>query len=229
MPEKIIVVLDPGHGLSKDGKFERPLCSIKGNKVLIDNNFELNEKDSSPKWYREDIGVLALAREIRTFLEEMGYEVHLTRDDIRDVHQNIADKFSLSQWKRDNWTESKYVRFFCKEVKSDIFVSLHTNALSNQKANGTIGFWRTPAGCDLAETIVNQIIKDTKIKMRRKGIAKRNFIKLRDNSKGRCCLIEAGFHTNVNNLKILNSPKGLKEIGKAIAIGIDKYSRKTFE
>lgn len=223
MERKIRIAIDSGHGLDKNGKFERPLCSIKGKKVLIENVFTLNEKDIDPNWYREDTAVLALARETKTFLEELGYEVFLTREDIRDIHQNVADKYNLSQWKIDNWTESKYIRYFCNEVESDVYIALHTNALSSQLGNGAIGFWKTPSGCDLADAIVKQIISDTDIGMRRKGLAKRAFAKFIGHSKGRCCLIEAGFHTNVRDLKTLNDPKKLREVGKAIANGIDKY------
>jgi len=226
MKRKVTVILDCGHGLSKAGIFERPLCTVKKNgKVKIVNKFTLDDRDVDPDWYREDNAVLAIAREAEKFLVEMGFNVVVTRQDLRDIHQNVTEKYNLNQWKQDNWTESNYVKHLCNTEESDIYVSIHTNASASQKSNGVIGFWRYNKGLDLAGKIVEEIAKELKVNKRRKGLQKRKFQKFIGHSNGCSCLVECMFHTNANELKMLLDPKKIKKLGKAIAVGIQQYTK----
>ena len=220
---KRTIVLSPGHGLSKKKTWERPLLTLKNGSIILKNNFNQSPHDCEDDWYREDLGVLAITWEAKAYLEKMDYEVHLTRADERDTHQWVGNLYKLNQWKRDNWSETRYIKEMCSRVKSDIYVSIHTNAADSETANGCIGFWKSAAGCDLADEIVTQITKDLGVARRRSGLMKRGFGQFNGHSKGRCCLIECMFHTHPKELELLLDPEKIRDIGKAIAKGIDSY------
>ena len=57
------VILDPGHGLNKEGKFGRPLIDCTKDKaIIVPNSMYPQDNDYEPNFYREDLGTLAIAK-----------------------------------------------------------------------------------------------------------------------------------------------------------------------
>jgi N-acetylmuramoyl-L-alanine amidase len=84
-----------------------------------------------PSKIKEKDIVLDIAKRLRDLLEQSDLKVILTRDDDRFVP--LGDRAEIAN-----------------EAKADLFVSIHCNAASNKKANGTIAFFLADAKTDLA-------------------------------------------------------------------------------
>lgn len=170
------ILIDPGHGKNSKGQWKRPLMKL--------GNFS----------YREDLGTLEIAKLLRKRLNKEGYEVYLTREDDRDAKEWMIAKYGVSKWK----SPTGCIRWYTKQVKPDIFISLHSNA-GNEKASGPICFWGKEEDKDLAQLLSDQISEDFGIPNR--GIKKRNFLIVRNSFPS--VLFEMMFHTNEKDLGFL--------------------------
>lgn len=106
---------------------------------------------------------------------------------------------------------------------ADIYISFHTNASSNGKADGALGLYypTSKKGKLLCECIYNEVknilpdIDD--------GIKNRKDLAELYRTSMPACLIEFYYHDNIKNMKdgILN----LQRYAEAVVKGIEKYSR----
>lgn len=226
MNKKTTIVIDPGHGLKKNGKFSRPLMDCTGEKVkIVSNSMKLARTSkteegqySDSKYYREDFGTLFLAKAIRKELEDK-YNILLTRKDIYDAKINLS-KNCTSEWKLNFWGKWKWIVDFTNKNKADIFISLHTNAGGGK---GCSAFWESaPEGEKLSKSITSRISEELNIKVRR--IKKHRYMVLRNKCKGKSILLEVLFHDNINEIKYLLEQEGIEKVAKVIAAGIDNYA-----
>jgi N-acetylmuramoyl-L-alanine amidase len=84
-----------------------------------------------PSKTKEKDVVLDIAKILRDILEQDDFKVILTRDDDRFIP--LGDRTDIAN-----------------EAEADLFVSIHCNAASNKKANGTIAFFLADAKSDQA-------------------------------------------------------------------------------
>lgn len=107
--------------------------------------------------------------------------------------------------------------------KSDICVSIHTDAFSNPNANGITLFSYKLEGESqkLAKAIHDSIIP--KLGMNDRGIKDGSHLFVVNKTNMPCVLIECGFHTNPDDLKKLKEVSFRKLEAESIAKGICNY------
>lgn len=215
-------MLDPGHGWSNiDNLYSRPITTLKdGKAIILSRSMCRHEKDGVPGYYREDFGTLAIAKGTKEALEDMDYEVHVTRsfDDDLGATAHLAEELNGNPWQKGNWKSWKWIREATSHYKCDAFVSIHTNAGGG---TGSSGFYAEDPGRILSETICNEINNKFHLGIRR--ISEKRYLILRDSCHGKACLIECAFHDHPKDLALLLDQNNLIEFGKAIARGTDKF------
>jgi N-acetylmuramoyl-L-alanine amidase len=221
---KKVVVIDCGHGYDSNGIFKRPLMKLDlFGKVKKVTGGKPHEDDYSPRHYREDIGTLKIGKATKLFLEEMGFEVHLTRDDERSTGLYIKEQFKkqnngkIGSW-RKLWPSWKWIKWFTKEKKADLFISIHTNAGGG---TGVVSFYAHQKGKELSQVLCKKIADEFNLKIRR--IKERRFLILREAAKGNAVLFEVMFHDHPKDLSILIKDKNINKIGEKLAEGIKEF------
>jgi len=229
---KPVVLLDPGHGATDyapKGRYKRPLLTLRDGKVIKVEGGRRHEMDGHPLYYREDLGTLRIAKACLNHLRRINCEAHLTRNlgDTVDARHYLMSKLGGSSWKKKFWSADKWVRAYANFLKSDIFVSIHTNAGGGR---GIAGFYRTPEGEKLtrciAQSLDNSFENEQDLDIRRTAFHK--YTRLRGHSYGRTCLIECCFHDNPHDLRLLLNPYSIDDMGEAIAEGIYKYAKSAY-
>lgn len=216
--KKKTILIDPGHGLSREHKFERPLMHRINDKkvIVVPNSMSATENDHNydEYYYREDHGNLLLAMEVIKGLEDLGcYNVKTTRTDNRDAIWNLSEEFGSNHWKDTRWKEYNWTQLAQKKWKVDTFVSLHTNAGGG---TGVSGIYASKKGEKLARDISNEITRSVDFDIRR--IFQHKYLILRKVKNS--CLIEAGFHDSAHDLPIIIDERA--KIAQAIVDGIHK-------
>jgi N-acetylmuramoyl-L-alanine amidase len=213
------IVISPGHGLNKKNKYSRPLINTNNNKIGIINNMKPSKEDSLPGYYREDLGTLILAKEIREELK-CKHNVLLTREDERNAALWLS-KGSTNKWKKTFWPQSKWITNFTNKNNADIFISLHTNAGGG---TGCSSFWESaPNGIIFSEILTKKIHEQTGLLIRK--IDKHRYSVLRNNCKGSSILLEVLFHDDIDDIQFMINDEKRKILVKAISQGIDDYSK----
>lgn len=215
------IVIDPGHGLNKKGIYSRPLMDCTGDKAkIVKRSMYPHKNDYTKGFYREDFGTLDLANKIADYLADKEHTVYVTRDDEKNAADYLS-RHSDNEWKKEHWSQWKWIVDFTNNINADIFISLHTNAGGGA---GCSVFWESEEnGIKLSKAIANELKEQIGIKTRR--IAKHRYMVLRNECEGRSVLLEVLFHDNINEIKLLLEKEDSDRIAQAIADGIDKYSQ----
>ena len=183
-----LIVVDPGHG-----------------------GHDVGTQSVSKPRYQEKSFNLVTAKFVKNYLEQLGYQVAMTREE---------DRF-LSLERRAR---------FANEKKPALFVSIHFNAALNPDAQGIEVFYypslsdkkrATKSRC-LAQLVLKQLLMRTTAKSR--GVKQGNFAVIRETQMA-AILVESGFLTNESELQKIKEPTYLKKIAKGITDGIDNYLR----
>jgi N-acetylmuramoyl-L-alanine amidase len=191
------IVIDPGHGLKPNGKFSRPLMkSLEGYS------------------YREDLGTLEIAKYMAEFLNKEGIEVHLTREDERNVQLFMREKYELGKWR----SVTSCIKWFTKKINPDIFISIHTNAGGGSGPVAFITSFKDEESKKLSEMILEEMCEEFKVGSR--GIKEKGFSIIKN--KQPSILLEVLFHDNDYDLNLLINKK--KQIAKVLSRCIKKFS-----
>jgi N-acetylmuramoyl-L-alanine amidase len=155
---------------------------------------------------RETDIVLPISLEVVRLLQQQGLQVYLTRaDESREV--NLPPRVALA-----------------KQVRADVFVSIHANSinLSRPDINGTEAYFApgAVAGKELAQTILNSILRNVNIRSR--GLHSARFYVVR-NTTMPATLIETGFVTGAEDAPKLRDPNFQRQMAAAIAQGIIEF------
>lgn len=171
-PLGITVVLDAGHGGAQPG------CVIG----------DLQEKEIA----------MAITQRLKTRLEQMGFDVVLTRGDDMDV--GLAERAQIAN-----------------QAEGDCFVSIHCNSYVDDSISGLeCYYYRSEAGEQLAEAIATAT-ETSEIDTRESKEG--NFQVLREADMP-AVLIEVGYMTNPAELELLASEEYQQTLASAIAEGI---------
>jgi N-acetylmuramoyl-L-alanine amidase len=216
-----IIVLDAGHGMNKEGIYSRPLIDCRNGKAIIINEMKPHPLDHVDWVYREDFGTVELALAAKRYLEAAGHTVFLTRQTDKNVEWSLPDELNANAWKRQYWKSWKWISEFASVKKSDVFVSIHTNA---GRATGSSAFWHEPAGVKLSEDITAELKRQLGLKTRR--IERHKYAILKGHSKGRAILLETLFHDTYDDIKLLLQPGGYDRVGSVIGAGIENYLKR---
>ena len=134
--------------------------------------------------------VLKVGLEVGKILERHNVKVVYTRK--TDVFVELSERASIAN-----------------KANTDIFVSIHANAFSNANAKGleTYNYTGSKKGRALASDIHTQLVKD-KLYTANRGLKTANFAVIK-HTKMPAVLIELGFITNKDDVKILNKQDNL--------------------
>jgi len=151
--------------------------------------------------------VLSVAQKLKAKLQAAGANVVMTRDN--DTFVSLEERVQIA--KRNN---------------AELFISIHVNSASSNKANGTETYYDTsknPKGYEsylLAKEIQSQIVNNAK--MYDRGVKDNNFYVIRNNNVP-SVLIELGFISNEGDASKLVSNTYQDIFAESIYRGIVQY------
>lgn len=188
--KKFSIMLDPGHGGHDIG----------------------TQSISKPRYQEKSLNLIT-AKFARDYLQQLGYQVSMTREE---------DKF-VSLEKRAK---------IANEFKPHLFVSIHYNSAPSAEAQGVEVFFyqckekkdRTVKCKCLAQSVLKNVLGETKAKSR--GVKPGNFLVIRQTTMP-AILVEGGFVTNEGELQNLKDPHYLKRLAWGIVCGIEEYLNQT--
>jgi len=153
--------------------------------------------------YEKDLN-LKIAAKLYILLKNQGITVKMTRTD--DRYLLLSDRVILAN-----------------KLKADIFISIHCNASGSSKAKGieTLYYPGSTKGEALAEKIQFHLID--KLKRIDRGIKSRSDLFVLKYTSMPAVLIECGFLSNKEELKLLTDCNYIDNIAAAILGGIGNY------
>ncbi len=163
---------------------------------------------------REKDITLKIALKLSETLAKRGWNVVMTRKTDRDVsYYGSTDSEELGARVA-----------FGKNMRADIFVSIHCNASTSTSSKGISTHWSKWADKRLGECIHKHLVKNIGTTDRKTS---RNDFYVISKSTMPAVLLETGFITNSHDLQYLNSNWGQKKVAESIADGIEEYFRTT--
>lgn len=185
-----VIALDPGHGGYDPGFLENGIT----------------EKEI----------VLEISLKLKSYLEQSGASVVMTRDSDRDLlEQPVGPKKH-----RDLSNRLKLV----EESGSDILISVHANAISSPYWSGAQTFY-APGDEEskaLALAIQQELIRVLG-NTRRSALSRELFVLLE--SPVPAVIVEVGFMSNPDESRLLRNPAYQQRVAWALYIGIVRYLR----
>jgi len=154
----------------------------------------VNEKDIN----------LDISKRIAAILIKKGYQVHQVRIDDQTV--SLEDRVAFSE-----------------SIKPDVFISVHVNASVKEEINGVETHYYKDNSIQLAKTIHNNLLNQTKAKDR--GLFKSKFYVI-NHTTAPAILVEVGFISNQHERNELLGEKRKQATAKAIAEGLIEYFKK---
>lgn len=153
--------------------------------------------------FEKDIN-LAIAKKLKAFLQYNGYTVIMTREDDRFITLNNRCRIA-----NDN--------------KSNLFISIHTNAASAKSAHGieTILYSLKGANKKLGDAIQSNLIKETAATNR--GVLENSNLRVLNGTTMVAALVEVGFISNDAEMKKLLTDDYQNKLAKAIAKGVCSF------
>jgi N-acetylmuramoyl-L-alanine amidase len=187
--QNFLIVIDPGHGGHDTG----------------------TQSISKPRYQEKSLN-LVTAQFVKGFLQQLGYQVFMTRED--DTFISLDKRAQLAN-----------------EKKPTLFVSIHYNSAPNAEAQGVEVFFyqskdkkeRTLKSKRLAQAILKNVLVHTQAKSR--GVKQANYAVIRETNMP-AVLVEGGFVTNEAELQNLKDPTYLKKLAWGIVRGIEEYTSK---
>ena len=189
------------------------LSNVKNKIITIDPGHGGSDSGAvGPNGYTEKEGAFAISQKVASILNQSGAKVVMTRDNDVDVYGPNASARNELQARVD----------VGNNANSDIFVSIHCNALVNPAANGTQTFYYGSSyqGQRLAQSIQEKMIEANGLRDR--GISTCNFYVVK-HSYMPAVLIETAFITNYDEEALLSDDEWQTTMAKAIAEGINEY------
>lgn len=185
-PSERVIVIDPGHGGNDPGA-----VSSNGTR----------EKDINT----------SIALKARDALEELGYNVLMTRDS--DKTLKLSDRTTLAN-----------------NSRADLFISFHANSYSNSSVKGIQVLYcpsqkgkveKAQDQYPLAKSIMDELLKGTGAVD--KGIIQRPDLYVLNGTNMPAVLIEVGFLTNPEEEKAIQDKEYQNKIVKSTIKGIENY------
>lgn len=172
-----------------------------------------------PGVFREGVDekdiVLEISRYTKMFLQKRGGRVVMTRETDMDLLELPAGPKKL----KDLTNRLALI----EDSEVDILVSIHTNAIQSSVWSGAQTFYSSDEDVKskrLALLIQEELIKELKNTDRK---AKTGSYFLLQNAPVPAVIVEVGFISNPQELKLLQDPEYQKRVALAISEGIYKY------
>jgi N-acetylmuramoyl-L-alanine amidase len=144
---------------------------------------------------------LSLALKLQKLMRDSGMDVQMTRTD--DMQIQLRPRVAMGD-----------------EFGSDVFISIHTNAIANPKINGIETYYFTPQSLPLARAVHRHLV--AKLGRPDRGVRRNNFVVVKYN-KMPACLVEIGYLTNPTEEKLLKSAAYQQKAAEAILAGVQDY------
>ncbi len=154
--------------------------------------------------YEKDI-TLAVAKKVRSILEQKGIDVIMTRED-----DTFVDKYDRAHLANDQ--------------KVDLFLSIHVNDLKQKQYSGieTYCGWLKLAGKQFAEYVHNSTVTASNAKDL--GVACSNYVVVKY-TRMPGALIEIGYMSNDKERKKMTSQAYQQTLAQGIADGVINYAK----
>ena len=179
-----VIVIDPGHGGADPGK-------VGVNGAL--------EKDIN----------LQIAKKVRLKLEEMGYQVHMTREGDEVAEGKRADLQRRIQ--------------FIEEKAPALVVGIHQNSYTDATVKGAQVFYYSESkeGREVAEIVQQELLQVDSSNTRK--IKENSSFYLLKNTAAVTIIVECGFLSNQEEAETLVLNEYQEELAQAICNGITKW------
>lgn len=189
-PGKLLVVLDPGH------------------------NYNITDTGATGNGLKEQDITYQIAAKVKPLLEKNGFQVIMTRNDLKD---NVStDSVSASLKRRAE---------IANETKADLFLSIHCNAGGGNGIE-TYYYDNSEEGILLAESIQEHVVESVGLEDR--GVKSASFAVLRYTDMV-AALLETAFIDHEGDAKKLSSAEGQNAYAVGITKGICAYFGKTYK
>ena len=200
MPTYVIIV-DAGHGLPDGGAV---------------TNSGIRESDIN----------LQVAKDLEKELDCLGYSVIMTRKD----ENNIADSDKQDTIRKMKVSDLTNRVKIINESNADMCISIHMNKFASEKYYGWQTFYNKNSEYNkiLAEKIQKGISNNIKRENNREAISIKN-IKLTDESKIPTAIVECGFLSNEEDLRLLQTEEYRKNLVEGIIEGIENYYEEIYK
>lgn len=177
-------------------------------KICIDPGHEGGAKGLDPGAVngskKEAVAALAIAKKVGFLLKNRGHQIKYTRT--KDKELTLQERCDISN-----------------AFDSDVFVSIHLNASTNEDAEG-IETWRYKNVSErtkkLADNVQTQLIAMTGC--RNRGVKSSESLYVLKHTKASAVLVEAGFISNGAEAKSLFCEKCQNRIAQGIVNGIER-------
>lgn len=200
----IKIVVDPGHG------------GIDGGASVGD----ILEKDIT----------LELAKALEKELKKQGAVVVLTRSQSGDALEEHNPKADFPTIRARKIADLKLREEMIVNTDADLFISVHVNAVPEERWRGAQVFYHKEGHADggpVAKAIqasIREQIGNTE----REALAIKHMYLLKKATVP-AVLVETGFLSNPEELKLLSSPDYQRQMARAIADGIESYVDSTVQ
>ncbi len=195
------IILDPGHG------------GFDGGAVAGDGT---SEKDIN----------LNICLKLKEMLLQNGYDVILSRES--DTSTEAITDGSIAQMKKSDLSERLKLM---KKYPDSIFVSIHLNKFTTSAANGAQVFYsgNTESSYKLANCVQNAVVSLLQPDNKRVCKKATSSTYLLYNATVPAVLVECGFLSNTQELKLLKEEQYQNKIAFCIFCGITEFFEKTKE
>lgn len=175
-------------------------------KIVIDIGHGGTDSGAVGNGIKEKDITLKVGLEIRRLLKDYNCDVLLTREG--DSYPTLNDRVVLSN-----------------NFGADIFVSIHCNSFTNDSACGLETYcYKQSTNNNLANTIHKNILKDSKLYQKNRGVKENSFYVLK-NTNCKACLVELAFISNKKDSDLLK--RYVPEYARCIVSGIVEYLQLT--
>lgn len=145
---------------------------------------------------------LAMALRLKALLDkEPQIKVHLTRSD--DTFVELDDRAKIAN-----------------NLKADLFISIHGNAINNATVSGTETYYYSEAGKAFAAIVHKHLVQATGLPDRK--IRQAGFVVIKKTAMP-AILLESGYLTNAKDEKVLWDEAARDRIAQSIVAGIKEY------
>lgn len=204
--KKKVIVIDPGHA-SKSNLDKEPIAPDSSEMKIKDGGGADGVSSKTPEY----IVNMQVSLKLRTFLEEKGYIVKMTK---------VDNSRSLGNVERAE---------FANKENADLEIRIHADSDDNSNVRGAsmlvpAAINENTKGIHDKSSNYGKIILDNLVKevgMASRGVIERNDMTGFNWSKVPVVLIEMGFLSNEEEDKLLNTDEYQNKIAKGLADGID--------
>ncbi len=203
---------------------------LGGVKIVVDaGHGGIDGGASSGDVIEKDV-TLAIAQKVERQLKRLGAEVVMTRSTDGDVIEEHApsEEFATlrERKKQDIFLRANLV----KSNEPDIFVTIHANAIPEEKWRGAQVFYHKDghANSELLAKSVQSSIKESLQNTTREALAIKQIYLLKK-TEVPAILVETGFLSNNEERKLLSDEKYQEKMASAIVEGIESYVNLEFE